>query len=171
VTETEEVKEGCGTGTNQEKRRDEEGIGCGGGVDDHPPETTKAENLTKRHLARPWRSMRPMVLFPPVAVYCDMINNPSFGQTCRLVPRRSQGRNDWSNLQGRNSNVPTVGADCEHLRKCMSRSESFGLESAQQQLKEQGCVMRWDKGWLAIGLAATAEYVCWAEMSVHSQTS
>lgn len=56
VTETEEVKEGCDRGTNQEKRCDEEGISCGGGVDDHPPETTKAEDLTKRHLARPWRS-------------------------------------------------------------------------------------------------------------------
>jgi hypothetical protein len=45
VTETEEVKERVQEVTNQEKRRDEEGMSCGGVVDDHPPETTKAERI------------------------------------------------------------------------------------------------------------------------------
>lgn len=59
MTETKEVKERVQEVTNQEKRRDEEGMRCGGGGDDRPPETTKAEkNLTKRHLARLWRSTK-----------------------------------------------------------------------------------------------------------------
>lgn len=44
------VKEGCGGvagETNQEWCRDEEGLYCSGGIDDHPPETTKADGLTK----------------------------------------------------------------------------------------------------------------------------